>query len=463
MKSAPTPRAAHQKAEPARAPARSAPATRGAATDALALARALGNRGYARHLQAELGETGEGLSTGKLPAQEEPVTGEGPKDHSRGALAPDEVAAIPLGGGHEVTARRVDGRLRLGVASDFTTVERMVAALLGDDSLLVKVERDRVRQIAAEVFRAENELDDLEADYREEQEAVAEFRRAVTEPVSGFGPYGTTRNRVNPHHPRYKKYTRARNRESAARQAWLARQESAVAFAKDKIEELWHIGSDFLPTHLMPAGEAFRDRDFTGDRGAYIYHTGANDEDAIPIVWYKAPTDYPRLQLPDGRVVEFGDSFEASGKKFGVAAENRPEIDRKLVKVMHHETREGQKSYNQALVDAGVRVQKGDTFVEPPLGEHHRFDGDHVTDLGFGGADEESNYWPLDSRINRRAFNGYNTRYIVNYFDLHDGKYKSRPIGGLIGKYFGVKAFLAREAGPVPAESGTAEAGGTPR
>lgn len=42
-------------------------------------------------------------------------------------------------------------------------------------------------------------------------------------------------------------------------------------------------------------------------------------------------------------------------------------------------------------------------------------DGDRIQGLGFGGQDEANNVWPLDEDINRRPYNGWRSRYGINY------------------------------------------------
>ena len=156
--------------------------------------------------------------------------------------------------------------------------------------------------------------------------------------------------------------------------------------------------------------------------------------------------------------MRLANNVTAGTARFGVANSNFPRNGWMIQKVAHHESREGQRKFNNLLIDAGVQVEKNNEWVSPPLGEKHSFDGDHIKDLGFGGEDASDNYWPLDSTINRRAFAGYNARYLIHY---HDGQtHKTRPIGGLIGKWFRVEGFLDPNDEPFPENH--ARNGGTP-
>lgn len=184
------------------------------------------------------------------------------------------------------------------------------------------------------------------------------------------------------------------------------------------------------------------------------YHTGEKN-DPIPIMWYKPETEYKPLQPLDRRKdlkpIGFSKGGDVGGKQFGVDAKNLPSNWTKsnpIKKVLHQSDRGEQKKLNIHLLNNGYKI-----------GESYKLDGDHVKDLGFDGVDEIQNYWPLKSDINRRAFHGYNENYVLNYYSVDNGKEvpKAKSIGGLIGKYFYVKGYLA--AGTVPAESDTAKAG----
>lgn len=202
------------------------------------------------------------------------------------------------------------------------------------------------------------------------------------------------------------------------------------------------------------------------------YHKGTLD-DPIPIVWYKAPADYkqvhyyPTIQgkqgltalwdpirpvISDKKTASAFQSFTINNKdtghnyEFGVADHNRPKIGQHLVKTRHDSDRATQKGLNNILTAAGFAI-----------GDKSGLDGDHVTDLGFGGQDHISNYWPLEAGINRRAFHGYNSEYIVHYIDSQN-KLAAKAVGGMVGKHFKIKGFMGA-GGNVPAESHSVIAG----
>lgn len=377
-------------------------------------------------------------------------------------LQPEEPYEVAVAGGqHHVTARLVDGRMRLGVASEFRTVAQIATTLLEDDSLDDQT-RGEVRAQAQLVAATENRLNRSRAAYDRWNDQVRVLRRLVKpETTSTFGAVYKSWNRK---HPKYAEYL---IKNAVLRTLWtdyLDEQQSAINLAKDSILLLWEIGKDFLPTHLMPVGAVFRDKTtFGGDQDRYTYHRGTQT-DPIPITWYKSPADYPALRVPDGnggtRAVAFGAAFTVGGQNFGLHADNVPRVGWLLQKTAHNESREGQQAINRLLNDQGVEAAKfNGNLVSQPLGATHGFDGDHVKDLGFGGADAANNYWPLNSRINRRAFAGYNAGYVVHYLDGTTPK--SRSIGGLVGKWFRVARFLGRDADAIPADG--AAAGGTPR
>lgn len=366
--------------------------------------------------------------------------------------------AVPVGGGHHVTARESGGVMRLGVASEFTEVGTIVNTLLDSSSPLTKTQLETVKTISAAVEKAEAEMNKSKLLYESENDRKIELRKIVT--ITIESDYGASKKRINSSHERYDEFEEATDETERLKDQYLKKTTLAVNLAKDAIIKLWEIGKDFLPTHLMPVGAVFRDRDtFGGDTNSYTYHTG-DKGDAIPITWYKNPLDYPRLKLKDATVINFGESFKVGGRNFGLNTENKPKADWFIQKTAHNDSREGQHLFNKTLIDEEVQVEKGSSFVSPPLGDTHHFDGDHVKDLGFGGKDQADNYWPLDSTINRRAFAGYNSGYVVHYKD-EKGENKSRSIGGLVGKWFVVKRFLNSTDGAVPNDG--ASAGGTPK
>jgi hypothetical protein len=230
--------------------------------------------------------------------------------------------------------------------------------------------------------------------------------------------------------------------------------------AREASKQAWIDYSDFLKAHLAPSGAVFEKRQFMPD-SKYTYFTGEDAAHAIPIVWYKAPTDYPqvRLKTSHATVANFGASLTLNPKTvLGLAPTNNPNQPAfRLKKSAHAESREGQKALNLEInQDAQVLGSTG--WINNPMSNVGGFDGDHVKDLGFGGEDRVDNYWPLPARINRRAFNGYNSGYIVHYFHPTDG-YVKQAIGGMIGRYFRIKNYMAPTDGAVPDESGEPYAG----
>jgi hypothetical protein len=360
--------------------------------------------------------------------------------------------AVPIGGGHHVTIREVDGELRLGVASEFKTAEKLIQVLLRRKNQLEADDVLRVEEIRAEIRGIEKSI----AEHRKEADATR-IKRVTKKIKHSSPPRAVKPSADNP--AKSSKYW------DVPLAVGNFKQYSAkgVKIFAARIRELWGIGDEILPMTLMPSSEVFKNKKFSGNKKAYHYHTGSIT-DPIPITWYKAKQDYPELKEPlmsGEETFAFGTSIWVNNLKIGVVEKNRPKIGWMIRKVAHQGVRTKQLEINVALRSAGFRVKKNGKFVDLKLGDGDGFDGDHVKDLGFGGTDSADNYWPLSSRINRRAYEGYNAHYIVNYRERN--AFKARAIGGLIGKWFRVKAFLKAEDGPVPKESNTAPAGGTPK
>lgn len=458
--------------EPARSdadrPATPAPAPPLDAARILALQRGCGNAAVARMLSVGRDE-GEPAVPEEEPIdgaddQHEPEPVDAPEEEEEEGDEAEELGRVtePVGGGHHVVLQPVDGELRLGVASDFTQAQHIVGQLRGAGRAITGAQHARVRVIDTEIQTLQDDADDALEEARRWRKIAARLRNVVT---IGYRPdrYRRLLNRIDKRHRRYPAYLAAIAQSRRARVAYIDATTAAVRAAKDAILELWAIGADFLPTHLMPLGEVFRDRAFTGDRTAYTYHQGTQG-DPIPIHWYKAPLSYPRLQLPDGTIVKFPDDVHVPKSPGAPALDisvSDPPVEGWLIqKVAHNDDREGQRDLNLRLNASGVTVEKRGMFVSPPVGAAHSFDGDHVKDLGFDGRDRHDNYWPLDATINRRAFTGFNSAYVVNYLDAA-GRGHARAIGGLIGKWFEVTDFLADDAPPVPQIPDAAK-GGTP-
>jgi hypothetical protein len=339
-------------------------------------------------------------------------------------------------GWHTAEIRFINGEIVPGVNSTWTTVEK-------------------IREALEEAGVPQNDVDDLMWDVEMAYMEVVQVQQALQK--------AEERNFALPVNP-------AVSRKRARQEAWDAEAEEreavkqlAVAASALRAEckavhqAAWQMYQAELSVHLMPAGELFNEKQSTADLNhPEDYSTGADRFNAIPIVWYKAPEDYPRLRLDDGEVVKPFAEFALPGRTFGVADDNQPELDMVLRKVAHKGDRSEQGELNKDLIENNVQVEKSHNQFVFFAGAG--YDGDHVKDLGFGGKDAINNYWPLEATINQRAFNGYNSLYIVNYLDADD-VLRARAIGGLIGKWFKIKGFLDAADGPVPVETNTAEAG----
>jgi hypothetical protein len=338
---------------------------------------------------------------------------------------------------HHVELRLFSSRLEIGVASEWTNISSIIRTLLeaaerpGTSVYGQKAAINAIFEPVKEARDKEDKMSDLH------QKAQNERRNIP---------------RVSVKSRKYKengeRRTKAIAKANSARINLTDATYQLTAACKKAIQLAWEAFGDFLPAHLLPATFVFQDRDFVGDLNVYTYHTG-DAIDPIPIMWYKAPDEYPTIEY-NKNTYNYYDQVNIGGTKFGVTAANNPNSFLSLRKLAHNETREGQKRFNELFNNNSVKV--GDKSA-PALVEG-KYDGDHVKDLGFGGRDQAENYWPLLAHINRRAFNGYNSRYIINYLD--GGVGKSKAIGGMIGKYFVVKGFFK---GPVPDESNKPEAG----
>lgn len=218
--------------------------------------------------------------------------------------------------------------------------------------------------------------------------------------------------------------------------------------------------------------------DFAGDLNTYVYHTGAQN-DPIPIVWYKNPaTDYADIVIPPANAggVTPGNYGYPQGPRIAdgfpfnltVAAANQPVLNNLAAFELQKQPigSRPDKTPNQVRLNAELKNAGYDLRDRNP-----KMDGDHVRDLGFGGDDAFDNYWPLNERINRRAFLGYNSNYLVNFINHTkdagqvnangnpNGRETTQPIGGMAGRYFVIKSFLANNDGSIPDESGEETAG----
>ncbi|MEM1000725.1 MAG: hypothetical protein AAGN35_26965 [Bacteroidota bacterium] len=408
-----------------------------------------------------------------------------------------EVARLPIKLGpdsHHIELRAIGEQIVVGIASEFTNATHIrdtLIAAAGEADSEIAGRQGEIRLIYQPVKQANDDVERCQKSLTRVQKKVTEEKKKVQN-LGGILPNELKKKyepkksklrrskrlkwkeeRANPtkHKRSYStsltnqafKFKQKKNlvdrlqdQKKTARNKLTTAQQVLVDQAQQAIAIFWEQFGDFLPTHLVPASAVFRKRNFTGDNNNLNdYHTGAQN-DPIPIRWYKAPNDYPNITY-NGNNYSYTNNVSIGGVGFGVANANRPAIGGafELKKVAHNQSRQNQQRFNKIFNDNNVRV--GNTNA-PALGANGGYDGDHVKDLGFNGLDRADNYWPLAANINRRAFNGYNSRYIINYKELDNGTMvgKARAIGGLIGKFFTVKAYTNQN---VPAESNSEDAG----
>lgn len=188
--------------------------------------------------------------------------------------------------------------------------------------------------------------------------------------------------------------------------------------------------------------------DFKGDTTKFLYGDGKSDATAIRIKFYKQKSDYQPIVVPKGNRTGVTPKTYYYPNGPTVRRLNRPNTWFNLTVAEKYQFGDGtiltntkkadiravQIDINKALVDSGVNMNGKD--------------GDHVRDLGFGGADEAANYWPLAAKINRRPFNGWRTNYGLNY--VSDQGYKTASITALAGKKLRIDGFMGPSGEPVP-------------
>lgn len=169
---------------------------------------------------------------------------------------------------------------------------------------------------------------------------------------------------------------------------------------------------------------------FMGDT-SLTYHKGTQG-DPIPVVWYKEETHYDPIKIK-GKDYTYPEGPDVQGRlkkyKIEVDPKYRYSVGSVIKNEKKQEKRTTQVDINYALKQAGANL--------------NGLDGDHVTDLGFGGIDSEKNYWPLKAEVNRRPFLGWRSTYGVNYID-QSSQYKTATLGALNGKYLKIKGFMAK-------------------
>lgn len=175
-----------------------------------------------------------------------------------------------------------------------------------------------------------------------------------------------------------------------------------------------------------------------------LYHTGER-EDPIPFVWYKSPESYKEVTTDseeDSETYKFPDGPQLPQPATGQLSAKPVNVGAVLLNLgSQHEARGKTVAYvRKSLTNLGVGL-KG-------------LDIDHVLDLGFAGADQTDNMWPLDEDVNRRPVRGWRTSYGLNYLegDGRDAKLATKAINDLIGKHFVVKAYMDDSEENVPEE-----------
>ncbi len=190
------------------------------------------------------------------------------------------------------------------------------------------------------------------------------------------------------------------------------------------------------------------------EKDAKDLHTGSA-YDPIPIHWYKRPQDYPlwitlvinnteeKIPMYGNRQVFWRKYKTRSGKMYrvGVSERNRVYKGRKLKKAyVHGREPSAQRDFKQMLVAKGYN-----RFYD--RGNPKTKDVDHITDLGFGGSNRNSNLWPLKADINQRPVPwrgpNWSENYIIKYKDYENGnvRVKEAAIGKLWGKHFKIIGF----------------------
>lgn len=188
-------------------------------------------------------------------------------------------------------------------------------------------------------------------------------------------------------------------------------------------------------------------------------HTG-EENDPIPINWYKHPNDYPKklsLRVNNNRETFFRDkpkTINHKGESVQVGADpswwektkQRRESDAlkgPLKRVTSKRDPSKAATYREALKDNHVWID--DNSRKAQLGNE---DVDHITDLSFGGKDDFENFWPLTSFINRIPFQEkWLERYKIEYKD--GNKRELSSLKEMYGKWFIVKSY-----NPLPEQPG---------
>jgi hypothetical protein len=179
-------------------------------------------------------------------------------------------------------------------------------------------------------------------------------------------------------------------------------------------------------------------------------HTGADRAHAIPIFWYKNPSDSSQYE-PE------------------IALE-RPDKTMFSVKMSGRTPIEYEGSTYTLGVNSNYRVEVGSRFKRSFVGERstpkarlfreileaykYKFAGteiDHVRDLAFSGPDEINNLWPLEDTTNKIGF-GFTGLYYVKYRGSEGPQIRNLNYRDLDGKWFCVVGNIKTD-GDIPAQS----------
>ena len=211
----------------------------------------------------------------------------------------------------------------------------------------------------------------------------------------------------------------------------------------------------------------------TAPANHYRYHTGTQT-DPIPLIWYKPTSHYGTISVTDDPNSHAGGPTpvvlsphvqqtvtDAGGNQhqFGVAQQNF------AVDAADHAFAAGRIWRNTPRHMSSRGIQKALNTVLTGMGYNpsgHGKDGDHIRDLGFGGQDDISNYWPLDSATNQLSFTGWRSLYYLNYKkkQLRTGNWEleKAPLnsGTLVSKFFRI---IGAEAATRPHGNNTPDSG----
>jgi phage-related protein len=172
-------------------------------------------------------------------------------------------------------------------------------------------------------------------------------------------------------------------------------------------------------------------------------HSGSM-KDRIPITWYKQPGDYPqeiqiRLdQRKKGSKQTVGMSTpttvtlkDGTQHQVGISPRNLVNVGHNLFRL-------------STPRDTSVTYRYRSTLKKLGYAWGTR-QADHVTDIGFSGADNNTNLWPLRRDVNQRAYDGkWYTNYKIEYIKRVKGKgtfVGKGTVRSLKGRHFKIIGF----------------------